>query len=131
MINELDLDLKFVFEELTTNINFLDINLKIVDNHLHFDIYLSPFDTKNKILLLLVRHMIRIAIESRGFRLDEKKPSKESNKLFIYKAISIKKIISKKAKKSLHLQEHETQVIILTTTVLIFVWPIFRILRNI
>lgn len=100
MINELDLDLKFVFEELTTNINFLDINLKIVDNHLHFDIYLSPFDTKNKILLLLVRHMIRIAIESRGFRLDEKKPSKESNKLFIYKAISIKKIISKKAKKS-------------------------------
>ena len=91
LINELDLDLKFVFEELTTNINFLDINLKIVDNHLHFDIYLSPFDTKNKILLLLVRHMIRIAIESRGFRLDEKKPSKESNKLFIYKAISIEK----------------------------------------
>ena len=91
LINELDLDLKFVFEELTTNINFLDINLKIVDNHLHFDIYLSPFDTKNKISLLLVRHMIRIAIESRGFRLDEKKPSKESNKLLIYKAISIEK----------------------------------------
>ena len=32
LINELDPDLKFIFEKLTTDINFLDINIKIVDN---------------------------------------------------------------------------------------------------
>ena len=32
LINELDPDLKFTFEKLTTDINFLDINIKIVDN---------------------------------------------------------------------------------------------------
>ena len=35
LINELDPDLKFIFEKLTTDINFLDINIKIVDNQLH------------------------------------------------------------------------------------------------
>ena len=34
LINELDPD--------TTNINFLDINIKNVDNQLHFDIYHKP-----------------------------------------------------------------------------------------
>ena len=42
LINELDPDLKFIFEKLTTDINFLDINIKIVDNQLHFDIYHKP-----------------------------------------------------------------------------------------
>ena len=31
-MNELDPDLQFIFEELTKNINFLDINLKIINN---------------------------------------------------------------------------------------------------
>ena len=39
LINKLDPDLKFIFEKLITDINFLDINIKIVDNQLHFDIY--------------------------------------------------------------------------------------------
>ena len=40
LINELDRDLNIIFEELTTDMNFLDINIKIVDNQLlYFDIY--------------------------------------------------------------------------------------------
>ena len=31
-MNELDPDLQFIFKELTKNINFLDINLKIIVN---------------------------------------------------------------------------------------------------
>ena len=31
-MNELDPDLQFIFKELTKNINFLDINLKIIIN---------------------------------------------------------------------------------------------------
>ena len=42
LINELDPDLKFIFGKLTTDINFVDINIKIVDNQLHFDIYHKP-----------------------------------------------------------------------------------------
>ena len=41
LINELDPDLKFIFENLTTDINFLDINIKIVNNQLHFDSYIN------------------------------------------------------------------------------------------
>ena len=42
LINELDPDLKFIFEKLTTDINFLDISIKTFDNQLHFDIYHKP-----------------------------------------------------------------------------------------
>ena len=38
IMNELDLDLQFIFEELTRNTNFLDVNLKIINNKLYFDI---------------------------------------------------------------------------------------------
>ena len=41
IINELDSDFRFIFEELKTNINFLNINLAII-NKLHFDIYHKP-----------------------------------------------------------------------------------------
>ena len=41
IMNELDPDLQFIFEELTKNINFLDINLKI-NNKLHFNVYHKP-----------------------------------------------------------------------------------------
>ena len=84
-INELDSDLKFIFEKLTTDINFLDINIKIVDNQLHFDIYHRPTNsfsylkhnschpshTKNKISLSLVRRIIRIVTDNRDYRLEE------------------------------------------------------------
>ena len=84
-INELDPDLKFIFEKLTTDINLLDIKIKIVDNQLHFDIYHNPTNsfsylkynschpshTKNKISLLLAGRMIRIVTDNRDYRLEE------------------------------------------------------------
>ena len=64
IMNELNPDLQFIFEEFTTNINFLDINLKIIDKKLHFDVYqltnsfiylyhksCHPIHTKNNIVL--------------------------------------------------------------------------------
>ena len=83
--NELDPDLKFIFEKLTTDINFLDINIKIVDNQLHFDIYHKPTNsfsclkynschpshTKNNISLSLARRIIGILTDNRDYRLEE------------------------------------------------------------
>ena len=84
LINELDPDLKFIFEKRTTDINFLDINIKIVDNQLHFDIYHKPTNsfsylkydschrslTKNNISLSLARRVIRIVTGNRDYRLE-------------------------------------------------------------
>ena len=39
LINELNTDLQFIFENLNTSMNFLDIHLNIADNILNFDIY--------------------------------------------------------------------------------------------
>ena len=83
LINELDPDLKSIFEKLTTNINFVDIIVKIVDNQLHFDIYHKPTNsfsylkynscypshTKNNISLSLARRIIRIVTDNRDYRL--------------------------------------------------------------
>ena len=85
LINELDPDLKFIFEKRTTNINFLDINIKIIDNQLHFDIYhkstnsftylkynsCNPSHTKNNISLSLARRIIRIVTDNRNYSLEE------------------------------------------------------------
>ena len=40
-MNELDSDLQFIFEELTKNISFLDINLKIINCILMYAINLQ------------------------------------------------------------------------------------------
>ena len=85
LINELDQDLKFIFEKLTTDIKFLDINIKIVDNQLQFDVchkltnsfsYLKynsshSSHTKNNISLSLARRIIRIVTGNRDYRLEE------------------------------------------------------------
>ena len=85
LINELDPDLKFIFEKRNTDINFLDINNKIVDNQLHFDIYHKPTNsfsylkydschpshTNNNISLSLARRIIRIVTDNRDYRLEE------------------------------------------------------------
>ena len=84
LINELDPDLKFIFERFNTVINFLDMNIKIVDNQLHFDIYkptnsfsylkynnCDPSHTKNNISLSLARRIIRIVTDNRDDRLEE------------------------------------------------------------
>ena len=109
LINELDPDLKFIFEKLTADINFLDINIKISDNQLHFDIYhkstnsfsylkynsYHPSHTKNNTSLSLARRIIRIVSDNRDYRLEElrqnllnKKPPRENHKLFLYKKLS-------------------------------------------
>ena len=41
-MNDLDPGLQFIFKELNTNINFIDINLKIQYKRLHFGVYLKP-----------------------------------------------------------------------------------------
>ena len=85
LINELDPDLKFIFKKLTTDINFSDINIKLVDNQLHFHIYHKPTNsfsylkynschpshTKNNISLSLARRITTIVTDNRDYRLQE------------------------------------------------------------
>ena len=47
LINSLDEDLKFIFENPSRTLNFLDIQLKIVNNTLIFDIYYKPTNSFN------------------------------------------------------------------------------------
>ena len=54
IVNELDPDLKIIFEELTKNINFLDINLKIINNTC---ILMYTINLQN----LLVKFIIKVA----------------------------------------------------------------------
>ena len=77
----------YIFEELTKNINFLDANLKIINNKLHFDVYQKPTNsfsyldckschpthTKNNIALSLARHIVRIVTDNTNNRLQELK----------------------------------------------------------
>ena len=42
MINNLDPDLKFIFEKPSKSLCFLDLNLQIIENNLVFDIYYKP-----------------------------------------------------------------------------------------
>ena len=87
LINSLDEDLKFIFENPSRTLNFLDIQLKIVNNTLVFDIYYKPtysFDyltynschpthTKNNIALSLAKRIINIVTDNREKRLSELK----------------------------------------------------------
>ena len=62
LINELDPDLKFIFEKLTTDINFLDINIKIVDNQLHFVVYHKPTNSFSYLKYITAIHLTRRTI---------------------------------------------------------------------
>ena len=87
LINSLDEDLKFIFENPSRTLNFLDIQLKIVNNTLVFDIYYKPTNslnyltysschpghTKNNIALSLAKRIINIVTDSRETRLSELK----------------------------------------------------------
>ena len=77
----------FFIRKLTKNINFLDINLKIINNKLHFDVYHKPTNsfsylhykschpphTKNNIALSLARRIVRIVTDNTNNRLQELK----------------------------------------------------------
>ena len=41
MINDLDPDLKFIFEDPSISLNFLDINIRVVENNLVVDIIIN------------------------------------------------------------------------------------------
>ena len=47
LINSLDEDLKFFFENSSRTLNILDIQLKVVNNTLAFDIYYKPTNSFN------------------------------------------------------------------------------------
>ena len=62
IMNEFDPDLQLSFQELTTNINFLDINLKI-NNILHFDVYhksTNSFSYFHKLDVLSLLHHFQL-----------------------------------------------------------------------
>ena len=116
-----------IFEKLTTDKSFLDINIKIVGNQLHFDIYHKPTNsfsylkynschlshTKNNISLSLARCIIELSLT---FTLQTRKTQRKLKIIPLQKAFKLK-IRKKKINKSEHLQVHITQIIILITTV--------------
>ena len=87
MINNLDPDLKFIFENPSKSLNFPDINLQIVENNLVFDIYYKPTNsftyltytschpphTKNNISLSLAKRIVSIVANNKENRLKELK----------------------------------------------------------
>ena len=87
MINNLDTDLKFIFENPSKSLNFLDINIQIVESNLVFDIHCIPTNsfnyltysschllhTKDNISLSLAKRLISIVTNNRENRLKELK----------------------------------------------------------
>ena len=87
LINSLDEDLKFIYESPSRIFNFLDMQLKIVNNTLVFGIYYKPTNsfsyltysschpsqTKNDIALSLAKKIINIVIDNREKTLGEPK----------------------------------------------------------
>ena len=87
MIENLVADLKFIFENPSKSLNFLDINLQIVENNLVFDIYYKPTNsfnyliytnchppyTKNNRSLSLAKRIVSIVTNNRGNRWKELK----------------------------------------------------------
>ena len=72
-MEELDPDLQFIFEGCITNLNFLDINLKIICNESHTDTFHKPTSlpphTKNKIALSLARWILQIVTDDKNNQL--------------------------------------------------------------
>ena len=87
MINSLDPHTKFIVENPSQSLNFLDINLKILENNLVFDVFHKPTNsfnyltytschpphTKNNILLSLAERLASIVTNNRKNRLKELK----------------------------------------------------------
>ena len=83
MINNLDRDLKFLSENPSKSLNFLDINVRIVEKNIVFDIHYKPTNsfnyltytschpphTKNNISLSLAKRIVSIVTSKRENRL--------------------------------------------------------------
>ena len=79
MINNLNPDLKFIFENPSKSLNFLHINIRIVENNLLFDIHYKPTNsfnyltytschpphTKNNISLSLTKRIVSTVTNNR------------------------------------------------------------------
>ena len=87
MINNLDPDLKFIFENRSKSLNFLDVNIRLVENNPVFDIHYKPTNsfnyltytschlphTKNNISLSLEKCFVSILTNNREIQLKEVK----------------------------------------------------------
>ena len=76
-----------LFSTNLTKTNFLEMNLKIINNKLHFNVYHNltnsfsylryktchPLHAKNNIALSLARHIVQIVTDNRNNRLQELK----------------------------------------------------------
>ena len=83
MINNPDSDLNFIFKNSSKSSNFLDINIRIVENSLVFDIQYKPTNsfnhlthkschpphTKNNLSLSLAKRIVSIVANNRENRL--------------------------------------------------------------
>ena len=87
MINNLDPDLRFIFENPSKSLNFLDTNIRIFENNLVSDIHykltnsfnyltytsVHPPRTKNNISLSLAKRIVSIVTNNRKNQLKELK----------------------------------------------------------
>ena len=87
MINNLDPDLKFIFENPSKSLNFLDIDIRIVENNQVLDIHYKPTNsfnyltytschpphTKSNMSLSLAKHIVSIVTNNRENQLKELK----------------------------------------------------------
>ena len=87
MVNNLDPDLKFVFENPSKSLNFLDVNIQIVENNLVFDTHYKPTNsfnywtytschlphTSSNISLPLAKRIVSVETNNRENRLKELK----------------------------------------------------------
>ena len=74
MINNLETDLKFIFENPSKSLNFLDINIRIVENNLAFDIHYKPTNSINYLTytschpphtMTLTKHIVSMVTNNR------------------------------------------------------------------
>ena len=105
--------MSIIYEELTTNVKFLDINFRIINNKIQFDVYnkpthflvtftkLSPTAHEQQIALLLARRIARVNADNKNNKLQKLKyyllNRKHSEKITDY---SIKKLFQSRKQKS-------------------------------
>ena len=87
LINELHPDIQFIFENLSSKVNFLDVKCTIDNNQIMFDIYHKPIHslsylhykschprhTRDNIALSLGQRIVRLVSEDRQLRLQQLK----------------------------------------------------------
>ena len=83
MINNLETDLKFIFENPSKSLNFLDINIRIVENNLVFDIYYQPTNWFNYLTCTTCHqpHNISLSLAKRLVILETNKREKRLKEL--------------------------------------------------